>query len=513
LYRAGDEEVLPSSLLENPEFDPLSLPRADDRDESDSDMEDLDTRIAREIERNDETMERDKRRNGASLDFDFLDGPSSPQNGTNPNLPSFQHIDEIAKKAIDNLKRYSDDVGTPSTVSSDSSSSPQNQISQKLPNFRQFEEIARKAKENLRRFRGVGGMPDAVSPYGPGERAVKLQKRAHKFPVSRNRRGLPVTFEDPESPATVMCCPDTGSEINAISFELARLLRFDVDYDVDTPSMATTLANGKPHFAVGIATVDCILDSATRNEPPNFLSTFYVFYELAEPYIYVGRGFLQLTETLSKYSERLLPRCPIVQAAPLVRSIGRQHEVLECCLNGVKVQAVPDTGAEVNLMSRSFAEDCGFAIQDGSICIRYADGSHAQSDGLVVAEVAVGFDSPTYAPSISSTSTNAEENLEPKNQEPVVTSSSTLTPAVDQRYDEDVRRVVEVIFHLTQDLVTEVLIGEDALAVLQPHRLNPENFTWSSNSRSQNPYMNRITEVRRPSKLRRLAAAIGFGGK
>jgi hypothetical protein len=346
------------------------------------------------------------------------------------------------------------------------------------------------------------------------KRAVKSQKRAEKFAVLRNRRGLPITFDHPESPATVMSCPDTGSEVNAISFELARLLHLDVDFDVDSHSMATTLANGKPHFAVGIAMVDCILDSATNDAPPNFWSTFYVFYELVEPCIYVGRGFLQLTETLSKYSERLLPRCPMIHNAPLVRSIGRQHEVLECCVNGVEVQAAADTGAEVNLMSRRFAEECNFVVQDGSIRIQYADGSYAQSNGFIVAEVAVGFDTPTYADLVmDSMDAKPKTDSDPKQQDSTSINPAELAPTINIEHVEDVRRVVTITFHLTRDLFTEVLIGDDALAVLQPHRLNPENFTWSSDGRSQYPYMNRITEVQRPSKLRRLATAMGFAGK
>ncbi|KAF2422992.1 hypothetical protein EJ08DRAFT_725175 [Tothia fuscella] len=162
-------------------------------------------------------------------------------------------------------------------------------------------------------------------------------------------------------------------------------------------------------------------------------------------------------------------------------------------------------------MARSFADDCGFNVEDRSIWIQYADGSYAETNGVVVAEVAVGFEKPIYKSSEESTVAILSINPGLINQYTTPVHTPVVATAANRVVDNDVRRVVTVDFHLKDDLITEVHIGEDAVAVLQPHRLNVNNFTWSADGRSRYPYINRITEVQRPSKIRRLATAMGFG--
>jgi hypothetical protein len=62
------------------------------------------------------------------------------------------------------------------------------------------------------------------------------------------------------------------------------------------------------------------------------------------------------------------------------------HQYVSGRVNGTYVEAVPDTGADVPLMSKSFAENHGLVVRtdpEHRILLEFADGSTATTIGLV----------------------------------------------------------------------------------------------------------------------------------
>lgn len=70
-------------------------------------------------------------------------------------------------------------------------------------------------------------------------------KTARKVSRSKQSFGLPITFYKIEAPATVMSCADTGSNINAISADLARDLGLAIEPLIDNDPVEFQIGSGK----------------------------------------------------------------------------------------------------------------------------------------------------------------------------------------------------------------------------------------------------------------------------
>ncbi|KAF1969183.1 hypothetical protein BU23DRAFT_582818 [Bimuria novae-zelandiae CBS 107.79] len=149
-------------------------------------------------------------------------------------------------------------------------------------------------------------------------------------------------------------CADTGSEENIISHKLAQTLG-NSDYDEVPDRKQFILAKGKVIEAIDMAeAMTCI---------------FYVLMKLTSPLI-MGMGFLKDTKVLTEHRGRLV-RVP--------RSGGLDISVL----------ATPNTGSEIDLMTRQFASERGLFIQSATEMIEFADGSTAITSGFVQAKLDV----------------------------------------------------------------------------------------------------------------------------
>lgn len=246
----------------------------------------------------------------------------------------------------------------------------------------------------------------------------------------KTRWGLPLTLNAPHGHATVMACPDTGSEENIISLSTAKALGLEMTTTSDD-KREFELANGKVVEAIGRITTSCSFRTENSEMPVSVSCVFHVFLRLASPII-VGMVFLERTETLTKHRNRLvrIPR-PSFQALQ-VYSVGRSRNELLCSVNEHLVLAIPDSGSDVDLMSSRFALERGFQILSGEDQIEFADGSVAITSGLVQAELALsGVDLIS----------------------PTLPTTTTKNPTVD--------------FFVLDGLISDVLVGEDSLEELK----------------------------------------------
>ncbi|KAJ9667111.1 hypothetical protein H2201_002630 [Coniosporium apollinis] len=263
------------------------------------------------------------------------------------------------------------------------------------------------------------------APHAPDRLAAKCSVPTHDTRLPSKQTfvagsgkttiGLPITIETETGPATVMSCPDTGSEENIISEDLAHSLGLAM-FDDAADRRFFELANGKRVQSVGRVQASCRFVSESSISP-DLACIFYVFRNVATDLI-MGRKFLGETETLTAHRERLVRLSRRVPGPLRVRAVCATQQVI-CKLGGKMVSAIADSGSELNLMSPEFARKQGYVVEEGEEVIMFADGSLAYTSGVAYVSLSV-----------------------------------------------DLRKIhgaVTTAFYLLQDLVCDVLLGEDTL--------------------------------------------------
>lgn len=103
--------------------------------------------------------------------------------------------------------------------------------------------------------------------------------------------------------------------------------------------------------------------------------------------VILGNSFLRLTETLTSYSHRLREKW--ISCSPLayrLRLLGSPKDRINGSLNGLAVSASPDTGAQINVISRSLAERLGFIVLEDEghrTTLEFVNGSCGRTAGMV----------------------------------------------------------------------------------------------------------------------------------
>lgn len=223
----------------------------------------------------------------------------------------------------------------------------------------------------------------------------------------------------------VIAIPDTGSDENAISYTFAKEIGLHVETNTKSP-VSFQLANGRSIESSGIASTSCSFSKDLNNQS-GISILFNVFPKLAVPVI-IGRVFLQTTETLTKFKDRLdISTCRSRLVLPRILHLNHPQQRLRCYLNVNLAYANADTGAEMNLASPEFAVQRGFQIKKPDPEhqeVLLADGSRAPISGKFTARFNT-FDRP---------------------------SRDVLRP-----------RAHEKTFYILEGLTTDVLVGEDLL--------------------------------------------------
>jgi predicted aspartyl protease len=174
----------------------------------------------------------------------------------------------------------------------------------------------------------------------------------------------------------VSAFPDTGASGNFVSLTYVERHGLEIDR---TSSSNVRLGNGKTIDTIG--TITSLVSFAGEKSTHALL--FNVLRRSVHDVV-LGSPFLKATETLTRYAHRIERRWRKA-FSHRVCALGTPQRV-SGRLNAVQVDAVPDTGAEVSLMSASFASQQGFEIDtDAQHCVllEFADGSTANATGLV----------------------------------------------------------------------------------------------------------------------------------
>ena len=203
----------------------------------------------------------------------------------------------------------------------------------------------------------------AIESCSPSSQAPRTRR-------SRLKWNLPIVLNEIELAA----CPDTGSEQNIISSDIATILGLSDKVDA-TKAQTFLLGNGKETLSVG--TIEVAISFA--KQPGLVLSCmFHVFTSLIVPAL-LGGQFLRQTETLTKHRQRLAERSNQTGAALKVMRVGRTRERFRCYVDTRRVDAQADTGAEMDLVSERFVRRTSRrpVALDTRLPVQFADGSTA----------------------------------------------------------------------------------------------------------------------------------------
>jgi predicted aspartyl protease len=191
----------------------------------------------------------------------------------------------------------------------------------------------------------------------------------------------------------VSAFPDTGAAANYISLPYAQRHGLVIKGNV---RQSVKVGEGSIIRVVGTTTLPFSFAEETKQHD----LTFHVIRKSVHDVI-LGSAFLRTSETFTRFAHRVgrKIRETISHGIHRLCFLGSQQYV-NGLANDVEVDAVPDTGADVSVMSTRFADDNGFEVNDDEqhqILFGFADGSTARAYG-VVRDVAwrFGSDEQTY---------------------------------------------------------------------------------------------------------------------
>lgn len=203
----------------------------------------------------------------------------------------------------------------------------------------------------------------------------------------RKRLALPLIMEATKGAVRIVAYPDTGSDDNIISLELAKQLGLVLDLGQD--SKMFSLANGKQVEALGKCSLNYQFGAGDSIDETLYTCTVYVFKSLIVPAL-MGAEFLMATETFTKYRNRLTQEFVPATQFLQVNSVGKAKQALICRLNTFVGCANADTGSDLDLISPEFAKQRSLLIHDDAVRVEFADGSTALTSGFVDTTFSIG---------------------------------------------------------------------------------------------------------------------------
>ncbi|KAI1402247.1 hypothetical protein F4819DRAFT_455526 [Hypoxylon fuscum] len=224
-----------------------------------------------------------------------------------------------------------------------------------------------------------------VPTLTPAQQESKLGINRRSVLRVQRRKVLPILFEKDGMPFSILACPDTGSDDNIISLEMARCLGLPIEPYQPTDGYFC-MANGRAIRSVGIMITNCSFGTGTPCE--ELQCVFHVFSTLAVPLI-MGLQFLELTETWTRHRDRLVEEATPTVQVPRVCSVGGPKKSLACDLDGYASLANVDTGSDLDFVSEAYARARGFHIEESSILVMFADGSTGLTCGVIRTAFAV----------------------------------------------------------------------------------------------------------------------------
>jgi hypothetical protein len=208
--------------------------------------------------------------------------------------------------------------------------------------------------------------------------------------VKGRRRGLPLLLEANGGLQEVMTCYDTGTHDNHMSRAKAIEMGYIINPSPD-PKAGFELPNGKIIKAVGYVIVAVQFARQVGSEAAEMTCRFNVFERLALP-VLIGMTFLQATETITKYTSRMVDLPTTWKRSLRLCAVGNATNQVACTIDGRRVSAAADTGSEIALVSGAYAMKHGLLRNYSCEELELADGSLKYTSGFADVTVRVSND-------------------------------------------------------------------------------------------------------------------------
>ncbi|KFY55625.1 hypothetical protein V496_06947 [Pseudogymnoascus sp. VKM F-4515 (FW-2607)] len=213
----------------------------------------------------------------------------------------------------------------------------------------------------LPRIREKYGIPTHIRGLSDRHNEGDLRGRGNPYASSLNakprenrRKVLPVQIKDKDH----LACPDSGSEKNIISKACAVEHGFRIRHRKTKDIKRFEVGNGDIVWSIGRVFETVGLPGSPLWKKKRW---FYVLDNCPVPLV-MGMEFLREAEVLTKY-RHLLENCPVEMSnISSLLWIGSPRNRLRCTFDGRQLEAVADTGSDLNLMSLACAEREGFRI-------------------------------------------------------------------------------------------------------------------------------------------------------
>jgi len=192
-----------------------------------------------------------------------------------------------------------------------------------------------------------------------------------------------------------MTCYDTGTHEDHMSQAKA----IELGYTISTnPGIEADfqLPNGKTMKAVGSVSVNVQFARQVGSEEAPRTCRFNLFERLAPP-VFIGMAFLQATETITKYTSRMVDIPTAWKRSLHLGALGSTTNQVACEIGGWETFATADTGSDIALVSAEFATKHGLRRDYGCEELQLADGSLEYTRGFVDFHVGVYTLKPSIA--------------------------------------------------------------------------------------------------------------------
>lgn len=195
---------------------------------------------------------------------------------------------------------------------------------------------------------------DSIRPQGGHSRQAPESEKGRKRP---REPGMLVTAGLIQH-HRVHAMPDTGAGLNLISSSLAAALGYSRPPDHAIKGAQLRMANGKHLKTVGVI-------EAEWSFFPEANEAWKLTFHIIEDFFYdtvLGNDFLMSTQTMSKHQHRL-SRIPVPMktlSVLFVNTLGSVNQRVRGLINDVKVDALPDSGSESNLLSFDYCRAKGW---------------------------------------------------------------------------------------------------------------------------------------------------------
>ena len=198
---------------------------------------------------------------------------------------------------------------------------------------------------------------------------------------TRDKRGETPEWEVAGRVGSIKVCAlaDSGSDLDVLSESFCSKHNLKID-----KSKLRTIRLPKRGLVQSIGTVT--LPFSFEGENGVYNRVFHVLKNCIHDVI-LGNRFLKATKTLTEFLVKRVKKVYKVLAGSRLRLLGSPKQRVLGSLNGHTVNAFPDTGSNVLIIDKAFAESLGLRIRTGSdytTTLEFADGSLHDTCGVVL---------------------------------------------------------------------------------------------------------------------------------